>query len=114
MHTESFSAENIAAIRRQSWGRLFGGGIEEARRTAGLSIDQAAEAAGMEASEWRAIEAGHVPGDWERLRAMADAMDVPHDQMALYAFMCQGVHLNGCHLAVGGDQQDTVESKGFR
>jgi len=26
----------------------------------------------------------------------------------------QGAHLNGYHLAVGGDQQDTVESKGIR
>ena len=44
----------------------------------------------MEASEWRAIEAGHAPDDQDRLLEMADAIDVPHDQMALYAFLCQG------------------------
>jgi transcriptional regulator with XRE-family HTH domain len=89
MYTESRSINEIATIRRQAWGQLFGAGIAEARRTAGLSVEQAAAAAGMEASEWLAVEAGHVPEGWEQLRAMADAIDVPHDQIALYTFMCQ-------------------------
>jgi transcriptional regulator with XRE-family HTH domain len=84
---ESF---DVVTIRRQAWGELLGGGIEEARKLAGLSIEEAAEAAGIEASEWRAIEDGHAPDDQDRLLAMADSMHVPHDQMALYAFMCQG------------------------
>jgi transcriptional regulator with XRE-family HTH domain len=90
MYTKSHHVNDVVTIRRQAWGGLLGGGIEEARELAGLSIEQAAEAAGMEASEWRAIEAGHAPDDQDRLLAMADAIDVPHDQMALYAFLCQG------------------------
>jgi transcriptional regulator with XRE-family HTH domain len=90
MYTKTTHVNDVVTIRRQAWGELLGGGIEEARKLAGLSIEEAAEAAGMEASEWRAIEAGHAPDDQDRLLATADAIDVPHDQMALYAFMCQG------------------------
>ena len=90
MHTSSSSINHVATIRRQTWGRLFGGGIAEVRRLAGLSIEQAAEAAGMEASEWRAIEEGHVPNDQDKVLVMADAVHVPYDQIALLAFMCQG------------------------
>jgi transcriptional regulator with XRE-family HTH domain len=89
MYTESLDVNEIATIRHRAWGELFGAGIEEARKTAGLSVEQAAAAAGMESSEWVAVEAGHVPESWEQLRAMADAIDVPHDQIALYTFMCQ-------------------------
>jgi transcriptional regulator with XRE-family HTH domain len=88
MHTKS-SAEDIATIRRQAWGQLFGGGIEAARKAAGLSIEQFAGAGGLAIGFCMAVEAGHVPDDWEQLRAIADAINVPHDQMALYAFMCR-------------------------
>ena len=90
MYTKSPHVNDVVTIRRQAWGELLGGGIEETRKLAGLSIEEAAEAAGMEASEWRAIEAGHAPEDQGRLLAMAEAIDVPHDQIALYAFLCQG------------------------
>jgi len=44
----------------------------------------------MEASEWRAIEEGHVPDDQDRLLTMVDAVHVPHDQIALWTFICGG------------------------
>jgi len=90
MHTSSSFVNHVATIRRQAWGQLFGGGIAEVRRLAGLSIEQAAEAAGMEASEWRAIEEGHVPDDQDKVLVMADAVHVPHDQIALWTFLCHG------------------------
>ena len=55
MHTESISAEEVIVIECQAMGRLFGHGIEEMRKSTGLSIDEAAVAAGMSASEWLAV-----------------------------------------------------------
>lgn len=90
MRSRSCKDNQVATIQRQTWGRLFGGGIAEARRIAGLSIEQAAEAAGMEASEWRAVEEGQVPTDQDRLLAMADAIHLRLDQIALWTFICGG------------------------
>ena len=39
-------------LRREFWGRMFGYGIREAREAAGLSVEAAAQLAGMEVSEW--------------------------------------------------------------
>lgn len=91
MRSRSCKDENrIATAKRQSWGRMFGWGIAEARNNAGLSIEQAAEAAGIGASEWRAIEEGHVPDDQDRLLAIADAVHFRLDQIALWTFLCGG------------------------
>lgn len=81
--------DNGATIRRQTWGRMFGWGIAQARNNnTGMSIEQAAEAAGIEASEWRAVEEGHVPTDQDRLLAMAEAVHFRQDQIALWVLMC--------------------------
>lgn len=40
------------------WGRMFGAFIVSARGKVGLSVEQAATLAGMEAQQWRNIEAG--------------------------------------------------------
>jgi transcriptional regulator with XRE-family HTH domain len=90
MRSRSCNDDHIATSRRQSWGRLFATAITESRNHAGLSIDQAAEAAGMEASEWAAIEQGQAPEDQDKVLVMADAIHVPHEQIALWAFICQG------------------------
>jgi hypothetical protein len=90
MHTESISAEEVTMIERQAMGRMFGHGIEEMRKSTGLSIDEAAVAAGMNASEWLAVEAGEVPADWECMRTMGAAINLRPEQIALYAFICKG------------------------
>jgi transcriptional regulator with XRE-family HTH domain len=73
----------------QSMGRLFGSCIEETRKTAGLSLEEAARLAGMKASEWMTIEEGRVPQDINRLRAMADAMEISFDEISTLVMVCQ-------------------------
>lgn len=62
--------------RRRFWGQVFGVGIGNIRKQTGLSVEDAAELAGMQASEWAAIEAGSVPRSTARLKTMARALDV--------------------------------------
>lgn len=66
-----------------AWRQMFGSMIEERREAIHRSLDEAARLSGMEVSEWAAIEAGHVPADPARLRAMAAALEVRFDEMAL-------------------------------
>ncbi len=68
---------------------LFGSMIQEGRQATGRSIEEAARLAGMEASEWAAVEAGHIPADLSRLRAMAAALEIRYDQMATVVCLCQ-------------------------
>ena len=78
-----------ADLRRDFWSRMFGEGIQAAREGAGLSIEKAAQLAGMEFSEWAAIEEGHVPEDLNRLHAMADAMGIRYERIATMALLCR-------------------------
>ena len=73
----------------QSMGRLFGSCNEEARKTAGLSLDEAARLSGMKTSEWAAVEEGRVPQEINRLRAMADAMEISFDQIGNLVLLCR-------------------------
>jgi transcriptional regulator with XRE-family HTH domain len=74
---------------RQSMGRLFGSCIQEARKTAGLSLEEAARLSGMAASAWMAVEEGCVPQDIKQLRAMADAMEISFDQIGNLVLLCR-------------------------
>ncbi|MGA2755101.1 MAG: helix-turn-helix domain-containing protein [Terracidiphilus sp.] len=76
-------------LLRQSMGRLFGSCIHETRKKADLPIEEAARLSGMEVSEWMAIEEGCVPQDINRLRAMADAMQISFDQIATLVLVCR-------------------------
>ena len=58
------------------WGQLFGSLLREAREERGRSVEEAAEAAGMRAAEWEAVEAGQVPETWEKARRMADGLGI--------------------------------------
>ena len=69
---------------------LFGGMVQDRREAIGRSVEDAAQLSGMEASEWAAIEAGHIPADPARLRSMAAALEVRFDHMALLVYICQG------------------------
>ena len=79
----------VPELRRRCWGRIFGESIQGTRQSAGLSIEDAARLSGMEASEWMAIEDGHVPQDLNRLHAMADALSIRYDQIATMAVLCR-------------------------
>jgi transcriptional regulator with XRE-family HTH domain len=73
----------------QSMGRLFGHCIQDVRKQAGLAIEDAARLSGMEVSEWLAIEGGSVPQDINRLRAMADAMEISFDKISTLVLVCR-------------------------
>jgi len=85
----SLSLPSSSHLERQSMGRLFGHCIGETRENAGLSIEEAARLSGMKVSEWMAIEEGTVPQDINRLRAMADAMQISFDQIGTLVLVCR-------------------------
>ena len=79
----------LPELRRGAFGRLFGQNIRSVREEKGLSIEHAACLSGMEVSEWAAIEEGYVPQDINRLRAMAGAMEIRFDQIAMLVLLCR-------------------------
>jgi transcriptional regulator with XRE-family HTH domain len=89
MTTSSSLVNDMNNSLRKFWANLFGDGIRIYRERAGLSIEEAALSAGMESSEWDAIESGCVP-DLDLLRPMADAMGVAFDKLATMVALCRG------------------------
>ena len=88
-NSASLSPSRFSAIRRRVWGQMFGRLIQGARETGGRSIQETAQLAGMEVSEWEAIEAGYVPTDSGRLRSMAGALEMDWNRMASLALFCR-------------------------
>lgn len=82
------SRRGFTAFRRKAWGQLFGGLLSDARLERGRSVEDAARAAGMEVSEWEAVEAGQVP-DWAKACRMADALGVDRMGMASLVLFCR-------------------------
>ena len=76
--------------RHQVYAQLFGRCIEKIRESKCQSLEEMATLAGMESSEWAAIEAGHVPGDEVQLQSMAGALECHYDQIVRLAFVCKG------------------------
>lgn len=74
-------------FRRKTWGNVFGGLLREARLERGRSVEEAARAAGMEASEWEVVEAGQVP-DWNKACHMAGALGVDRMGIAFLVLFC--------------------------
>ena len=83
--TPTFFADD----RRQFWSRIFGHMIENAREQSGRSLEETAELAGMEVTEWLAVEAGYVPSGTTWLRPMADALALNYDQIASMVVLCR-------------------------
>ena len=79
----------LPELRRGAFGRLFGQNIRSVRDGEGLPIEQASCLSGMEVSEWAAVEDGFVPQDINRLRAMAGAMEIRFDQIAMLVLLCR-------------------------
>jgi transcriptional regulator with XRE-family HTH domain len=73
-----------------AWSRFFGQFIESGREKAGLSIEQAATLAGMDAEEWSAIEAGAtLPATRQQLQSIADALNIEWVTMTKIVLMCR-------------------------
>jgi Helix-turn-helix domain len=83
-----YGQDDLGSVRRLVWGRFFGLCIGRTREAAGRSVEEAARLAGMEASKWAAVEAGYVPAP-ERLRPMADALEIGYDRIATMAVLCR-------------------------
>ena len=79
----------FAADRRQFWGEVFGHMIQNARELSGRSLEETAELAGMEITEWLAVEAGHVPSGTTWLRPMADTLALSCDQISSMVLLCR-------------------------
>jgi 2-keto-3-deoxy-galactonokinase len=83
-----FEQDELRLTRQLAWGRLFGQCVGKTREAAGRSVEEAAYLAGMETSQWAAIEAGYVP-DPAELRPMADALELGYDKIATLAVLCR-------------------------
>ena len=52
-------------------------------------MEEAAQLAGMEASEWVAIEGGSVPQTTAQLRAMAGTLEISYDKLLNLVLLCR-------------------------
>jgi transcriptional regulator with XRE-family HTH domain len=75
--------------RRDGLRRLFGSMVQDRRETIQRPVEDCARLAGMESSEWAAIEAGYVPADPAKLRSMAAALEIRYDQLLMMVHLCQ-------------------------
>ena len=74
-----------------AWRRMFGIMIQDVRDFMGRSVEETAQLAGMEPSEWAAVEGGDIVVDPAWLRPMADALEIRFDQMQTMVHLCQFV-----------------------
>jgi transcriptional regulator with XRE-family HTH domain len=79
----------LPELRRQAWGRLFGLFIQSRRDEIKMPVEEAAGLSGMQISEWMAIEAGHVPQQMDRLRAISATLELTWDRMLNMLALCQ-------------------------
>ena len=84
----SFRSHRTTPFRREAWGHLFGSLLRDAREERGRSVEQAAEAAGMEVAEWEAVEAGQVPASRELIHRMAEGLEVDRMGVASLVLFC--------------------------
>jgi transcriptional regulator with XRE-family HTH domain len=64
------------------WRWMFADVIRGLRLARRLSIEKAARLAGMEFSEWEALESGHPHVDSERLRPVAAVLEVDWEELS--------------------------------
>ena len=74
--------------RREVMAGFFGRLIRERGQDCSLNIAAAARLAGLEDSEWMAVEEGTVPTDKARLHAMANALEMDWDGMMMFVLLC--------------------------
>ncbi|HZL53374.1 MAG TPA: hypothetical protein VFC37_20755 [Terracidiphilus sp.] len=82
--------EDFNRVNRQVWGQLFGLFIQKGREKGSRSVEEASGAAGMEQSEWLAVEAGRVPETAAQLRSMTGALEFSDAQLANVTCLCRG------------------------
>jgi transcriptional regulator with XRE-family HTH domain len=85
-----FSALDFDAPRLR-WDTALACYSRECREELGLSLERAAELAGLELSEWCALESGWVPDDMATLQAIAATLQTSWADYSFLALMadCQ-------------------------
>jgi len=73
----------------QFWAGVFARAIEHNRQARGLSVEDAAQLAGMKASEWAALEAGTVPRTEAELHAIAGTLEIGYEQLLNLVLLCR-------------------------
>jgi hypothetical protein len=81
--------EDFNRVNRQIWGQLFGLFIQKGREKGSRPVEEAARMAGMEESEWLAVEAGRVPDTAAQLRSIASALEFSDAQLANVTCLCR-------------------------
>jgi len=83
-------------FRRGVWGVLFGQEIQLRREERGLSLENAAERAGLSTEEWQDMEAGQVvPESWKQLCAVAKGLGEKRVVMASLVIRYAGAWEDG-------------------
>ena len=59
--------------------------VQRRRENLGMSIERAADLAGMTVSQWFALESGWVPGSFDVLRAVAETLELGYMQLTFLA-----------------------------
>ena len=85
-------------FHRGLWGVLFGEEIQLRREERSLSVEEAAERAGLSAADWQAVEDGQVPDSWERLCAVAEGLGEKRVVMASLVIRYAGASEDGHRL----------------
>jgi transcriptional regulator with XRE-family HTH domain len=70
-------------------GLSLGNTVQRRRLNLGMSVERAADLAGMQVSEWCALEAGWVPNTLCVLRAIADTLELNALQLSFLAEISQ-------------------------
>ncbi len=78
---------NPSAPDRVFYTHLFARLVRDRRRKVGLSVDRAAELAGITSSQWVSIEAGWVPQDHKLIRTIAAALEVRATELQVASIM---------------------------
>ena len=78
---------NPSAPDRVFYTHLFARLIRDRRGKLGLSVNRAAELAGITSSQWVAIEAGWVPRDHQMVRTIAAALDIRATELQVASIM---------------------------
>jgi transcriptional regulator with XRE-family HTH domain len=68
--------------------------VQRRRENLGMSVERAADLAGMKVSEWCALEAGWVPDAFDVLRAVADTLELGYLQLSFLAEISQYNQIN--------------------
>jgi len=85
-------------FHRGVWGVLFGEEIQLRRQEQGISIEDAAERAGLSVEQWQEMETGQVPESWQQLCAVAEGLGEKRVEMASLVIRYAGAWEDGYGL----------------